>query len=145
MQSWVFYAFLAAVLWGFTYTLDGKSLSYLSPLQFKFLMALGASIILGAAVMVRGEMGSLITAIDHPHKYIWLLASLLTTCAATLLIAATIKMENPTSAAIIEVSYPLFTALFGWLLFRDVHITKDLIIGGALIIAGVVYIASKVH
>lgn len=142
MQSWVFYAFMAAILWGFTYTLDGKSLTYLSPLQFKFLMALGATIILGTALLLRGEMSGIAPVINNPQKYIWLLASLLTTCSATLLIAATIKMENPTSAAIIEVSYPLFTALFSWLLFRDVHITKDLAIGGALIIAGVVYIAT---
>ena len=37
-------------------------------------------------------------------------------------------------------AYPVFVALFAWLLFREMHINTSVIIGGVLVFAGVAMI-----
>jgi drug/metabolite transporter (DMT)-like permease len=39
-----------------------------------------------------------------------------------------------------SMAYPVFVALFAWLLFREMHINTSVIIGGLLVFAGVTMI-----
>jgi drug/metabolite transporter (DMT)-like permease len=66
-----------------------------------------------------------------------LLISIVIYIAANVLIMASINAKNATMAAMIEITYPLFTALFAWLLFRQVQMSAGTLAGAALILSGV--------
>ena len=56
---------------------------------------------------------------------------------AELFIALSIVSKNATIAGMIEISYPLFIALFAYLIFRESELNWGIAAGGALIMAGV--------
>src|SRR5690606_32944924 len=60
-----------------------------------------------------------------------------------LLVYIAIQMKNASLVGLIEITYPLFTLLFAYLLFRDVQITPWTAAGGMLILSGVAIIAMK--
>ncbi|MCA1805896.1 MAG: EamA family transporter [Xanthomonadaceae bacterium] len=64
----------------------------------------------------------------------------LTSLLGTVFLYLAIGGKSATLAAVIEISYPVFVALFTWLLFREAHINASVVIGGALVFAGVVTI-----
>jgi drug/metabolite transporter (DMT)-like permease len=51
-----------------------------------------------------------------------------------------IASKNATLASLIEISYPVFVAVFAYLLFREIHVNPSVIIGGLLVFAGVAMI-----
>ena len=48
--------------------------------------------------------------------------------------------KNATLASLIEISYPAFVALFAFLLYREVHFNASVLLGAALVFAGVALI-----
>ena len=63
-----------------------------------------------------------------------------TSLLARVLLFVSIDRKNATMAGLIEISYPIFIALFTWLLFREVHLTWTSALGGLLIVAGAVIV-----
>ena len=61
--------------------------------------------------------------------------------AAGLLIFLSIGAKNATLASLIEVTYPIFTAFFAWLLFRQATLNTATVIGAAFIFLGVLIVA----
>ncbi len=59
---------------------------------------------------------------------------------AELCIGASITKQNAEVSSLIEISYPLFIALFGLLFFQENNANGGTIVGGILIFAGVVAI-----
>ena len=53
------------------------------------------------------------------------------------LIFLAIAEKNATLANLVEISYPIFTFLFAWLLFREVQISWQAALGGLLIFSGI--------
>ena len=56
---------------------------------------------------------------------------------ADLMIALSISTKNATLAGLVEISYPLFIALFAYFLFKETQINAAIIIGGLLIFSGI--------
>jgi drug/metabolite transporter (DMT)-like permease len=48
-----------------------------------------------------------------------------------------IGRKNATLAALVEISYPFFVALFARFLFRETHLDSASLLGGLLIASGV--------
>ena len=57
-----------------------------------------------------------------------------------MLLFQAISDKNATLASLIEISYPVFVALFAWLLFRQVHLNASVLVGALLVFAGVAVI-----
>jgi len=53
------------------------------------------------------------------------------------MIVFAIKGKNVTVASLIEISYPLFVVLFGYLLYRNTQLNTGTIIGGVCIFVGI--------
>jgi drug/metabolite transporter (DMT)-like permease len=53
--------------------------------------------------------------------------------------------KNATLASLIEISYPVFVAIFAWLFFRETQFNLAAILGGVMIIGGiaVIYIGNR--
>jgi uncharacterized membrane protein len=56
-----------------------------------------------------------------------------------------VKLGGPVNPAIVEVSYPIFAALFCYILFGQNTINFNVIIGGCLIALGTVFVIRSGH
>ena len=136
---WYVAALGAAVVWGIHYPLLDQALRRLSLVTVLVLTAL--PIVLLAPFYYK----TLVADLDVFRRLPWpeqgtILALTVTTLAGAVLLFLSIAGKNATLAALIEVSYPVFVALFAWLLFREVHITPSVVTGAVLVFAGVALI-----
>jgi drug/metabolite transporter (DMT)-like permease len=54
-----------------------------------------------------------------------------------LLMLHAMKASNATLAALIEISYPLFIALFSWVFLRESQMNLGTALGAAMILSGI--------
>lgn len=134
---WIIYALLAAILWGFNYSLSERILNNLSPITLlAFEMAVGAVVFSIASYFtnLKEDWQNLITV----PNLLWLtLLEILVLLLASVCIMVSIRAKNATAAGIIELMYPLFTIFFSWALFRENHVNSSVVSGGILIFFGV--------
>ena len=139
---WYLAALAAAVVWGIHYPLVDHALKKLSLPGVLLLTALP---ILVLAVVAQRQLAADIGVLQTtgwPER-LWLLAPAVTSLLGSVLLFAAIGSKNATLASLIEISYPAFVALFAWLLFKEVHLTPSALLGGALVMSGVILIASS--
>ena len=138
ISMWIFYALGASVLWGLNYVLAEqlyKNISVITSISittfFTFIVTL--FIALNRGVLFR----DVTTILDSKRLIIILVAEILVFILADLLIAFSIIEKNVTIAGLIEISYPLFIALFAYLIFRESELNMSISIGGLFIFVGV--------
>jgi len=61
-------------------------------------------------------------------------------CASTILIFAAIAKGTATKASMIEISYPLFVAVFALVLYHEDTLNWQTLIGGLIMLAGVIVV-----
>jgi len=138
---WLIIAVMASIVWGLNYALDEKIFkSQISPPTLLALQAwLGAILFTILSYFSTGK--SDIVVLSANRTTFWLtVASIFAANIGIYLIAASIQAKNATFASLIEQTYPLFTVLFTYLLFHEHYLTKNVIIGGAFILAGAIVI-----
>ena len=129
-------AVLASVLWGLTYCLDERVLSSLSIYKLYFLHCLCGVIVAGAVLLAQGNGVASMFRIDTTTASLPLVAlTLVTATAAALSILGSIQLLGANKSAVLEISYPLFVALFSTLLFQG-QLQLPVVIGGLFIFAG---------
>lgn len=134
-MTWWMYALLAALLWGVYYPLLDRAMTVISPITAYWIPM---------SIMILGL----------PFVYKQLLSDLQATWNATLgvklsvilipiigLIATysvfkSIQMSNATYTSLIEIAYPIFVAIFAYLLFQENHLSWQIVLGGAFILTG---------
>lgn len=136
---WYVTAIGASLLWGVHYPLVDHALKKISLVSVLLLTAL--PVVLAAPFFYRTVAAdfTIWKAMDTGAKGM-VLALALTSLLGSVLLFLSISGKNATLASLIEISYPVFVALFAWLLFREMHINTSVIIGGLLVFAGVVMI-----
>jgi drug/metabolite transporter (DMT)-like permease len=129
-------AVLASILWGLTYCLDEKVLSSLSVFKLYFLHCLCGVLVAGAILLAKGASPASLFTIDTAKANVSLVGlTLVTATAAALSILGSIQLLGASKSAVLEISYPLFVALFSVLLFRG-QLQLPVVIGGAFIFIG---------
>jgi len=132
-------AVLAAVVWGIEYAVADQLLKKFSAVQFTILtsaLSLGLSILFGMILKDEQPLFSLpkeLSTRDHGLMLLYIVADVIT----TFLIVFAIKQSNATVASMVEISYPLFVALFSWLLFKENTINSWTIVGFTFVLLGV--------
>ena len=67
----------------------------------------------------------------------WMIAVIgFTSLAGAAFVFLAIGSKNATLASLIEITYPVFVAVFSYLMFRHVHINASVIVGGLLVVSG---------
>jgi len=139
---WFIYALGAAILWGLQYaTIEQLSKTIPTPLlTLAYTVAL-AFTYLCVFVWFQFELG-----LDQFRNY-WTVRNLLlfglvvlVGCASTILIFAAIAKGTATKASMIEISYPLFVAVFALILYQEDTLTWQTLIGGLIMLAGVIVV-----
>lgn len=139
---WILTALGAALLWGLNYSLNERIFQgKIAPVTLLALQALVGSVVF----LAFGARGGVIRAdlerlsLDSRTAAVVGLC-LLTGVGANYLISLSIQSRNATVAGLIELSYPVFTVAFTWLLFGQNHMTPTVLLGGLLIVAGALVI-----
>lgn len=136
MRKGVLAALLAALAWGYVYATTQQIVEKVRPLPLlASIYILGAIPMLPVAMYSVREIGAGISA--HPFGYASLLVGVI---VAEYAIMASVSSLGGTQAALLETSYPIWTALFLFLLHGHKP-TPATLAGGALMLAGAAVIA----
>jgi hypothetical protein len=129
-------AVLASVLWGLTYCLDERVLSSVSVFKLYFLHCLCGALVAGAILLIQGVSPAALFTIDTAKSSLPLIGlTLVTATAAALSILGSIQLLGANKSAVLEISYPLFVALFSVLFFRG-QLQLPVVLGGVFIFIG---------
>lgn len=135
---WFLYALMASVFWGMNYSLYEHVMRKLS-LGAVFAGMATFNVLLASGFYLadnRLREDSLLLKTD-PSTLKLFCGMLVVGALASVLIVMSIRGRNATMAAMIEIAYPLFTALFAWVFFRETQVNAGTLMGAALILSGV--------
>lgn len=133
-------AILASVLWGLTYCLDERVLEGLSVAKLYFLHCLCGASIAAVVLLAQGSSPLGLFTFDTAKASLPLVAvTMVTATSAAFAILASIQLLGANKSAVLEISYPLFVALFSVWLFKG-QLQTPVVIGGAFIFIGSVII-----
>ena len=135
---WALYAIIASILWGIDYALTEKALQNI---QFSMLLSIelffGFLTMLGIAIF-SGSYKTDLTGLFSSNKTLLLVVVIVVAFnIANMFIVLSIGDKNATLSGLIEISYPLFIALFSWLFFRENNLSFGTILGGTFVLIGV--------
>lgn len=133
---WYLTALAAAVVWGVHYPLLDHALKRVSLPTVLLLTALPIVLISVFFHRQIAQDWSVVRTLSLAEQ-MTIAAIMLTSSSASVLLFLSIGAKNATLASLIEITYPLFVALFAFLLFREVALSPPIIFGAALIFAGV--------
>jgi len=129
-------AVLASILWGLTYCLDERVLASLSVFKLYFLHCLCGVLVSAAILLAQGHSPGSLIRFDTSAASLPLVGlTLVTATAAALCILGSIQLLGADTSAVLEISYPLFVALFSVLLFQG-QLQFQVVIGGMFIFVG---------
>jgi drug/metabolite transporter (DMT)-like permease len=141
MRNWPWYlsALGAAIVWGVHYPLVDNALKRVSTITVLLLTAIPIFALALAAHRTIGEDFATLRALRW-RELLPIFALALTSLAGSILLYVAISARNATLASVIEISYPLFVAIFAWVMFRQAHWNLPVVAGGLLVFAGVALI-----
>ncbi len=132
------FALLASAFWGITYVVNEqvfKHISVTTAFAVDFLVIGLLALVWG---LHTGEIKADARTISSSGEVSWLvLSGIAVLLIAEIFIALSIVNKNATLAGLIEITYPLFIALFAYILFRESQLTLMTALGGLLILSGV--------
>ena len=143
---WVLYGTFASILWAIGYVLSEKVMreTQLSPAYLMLAIQVISLPMYLALCLYLGQLKTgFLTTIASPQIMGLLVIMALTVLGGNFLILQTVLEKNATLAALIEITYPLFTVLFAYFILKEVQIDLWTAVGGALIFAGVIVIILK--
>ena len=134
-------AVAASVLWGLTYCLDERVLEGMSVFKLYFLHCLAGAFVAGVILLAQGHpIGSLMRIEPGTVSLPLVAITLATATAAALAILGSIQLLGASKSAVLEISYPLFVAVFSYCFFGG-HVQSPVLIGGGFIFVGAAIIA----
>ena len=138
-MTWWMYALLGALTWGVHYNLIAKSMTEASPLTIYFIPNILLLITLPFWYKtVISDIQNLLTTSNEVRVSVVLM--MFTSILGTVAVYKAIHMSNATYASLIEIAYPIFVALFAYLIFKENHLTWEVMLGGAFILVGTILV-----
>lgn len=145
-MAWFYAALASAIIWGFSYALGEKILKG-SAITPAFLMTITGIIYAAGSIALAMALGQFKTgwnAVLADHKLFFnILIVAVSYVIGAWLIYLSISLKDATLANLIEVSYPIFTAIFAYILYRESQLNYWTGMGGVLILAGIALIYMK--
>lgn len=137
--------FISAAFYGLSYVLLEKLLQSVSLLTFMFTSCFCMVITVGIFSAFRPDMISL-DFVQDKKVLLMFAAAILVGIAGWIGTLIGLQNSSATYVAFAEISYPIFTILFLFLLFGEFQFTWHSLLGGILILAGsVVLVLSQIY
>ena len=135
---WIVFALSASVLWGLSYVLFEQVYKKMSIVTSLSLVCLVMFVVFGIWSLLGGYFKPDLAALTSSKRLFWIFAAgTLTALVADLFIGLSIHGKSATLAGLIEISYPIFIALFAYFLFKEHQLNTATVIGGLLVFVGV--------
>jgi len=135
---WLLLATMASMSWGMSYILSEQIYRHISVLSALAIEMFVISLMVAGMAVYKGVLKTDLATIGSSSRLFWLLvASTLTFLMGELGIGYAIRDKNATLAGLVEISYPLFIALFAYLFFKENEVNLGTALGGLLIFVGV--------
>jgi len=134
---WILFALGASLFWGLTYVFNEQVYKKISIFTS---IGIASLVIFIVTLLISHFSGSLkpdLASIASSRQLLWYVIGGITVfLIAEIFIAFSITAKNATLAGLVEISYPIFIALFSYLLFKS-KITAPTIIGGIIVFIGI--------
>jgi drug/metabolite transporter (DMT)-like permease len=131
----IFLPFLAAALYGVTYTANGKLLGTVNlPTYLLIYCIAGIGLVLMLHLFSPAKID--FSSLTQKRMTVFAAVSVVSSLMGWTLVLVSIPLTSAIYTAAGEISYPLFTALFTYLIFQSCELTWQTAIGGLLIMAG---------
>ena len=136
--TWLLFSLTAAVLWGFSYAVSERVLqSGISPSLLSALVSCVTLPLYFTIAALRHDLKPGLTVfMEKPGILIMAILMAIGIAVGNYLILHSIILKNATYATLIEITYPLFTCLFAWVLFREMQVNAYTAVGALLIFSG---------
>lgn len=134
---WIIFALTASMFWGLSYVFFGevyKKISVLTALGITSFFVCIASI--SVAYYTGKFKPDMMELLSSRQMMLYMAGAITSFFVAEFFIGSSIAAKNATLASLIEISYPLFIAIFSYILFRN-HVSLATIIGGVVIFIGI--------
>lgn len=135
---WIIYALAASVFWGLTYVINEQVYKKISVVTSLAITATATGLIMllvaHATVLLKRDFAIIV---GSRNLLFLIIAETVVLLIAELFIGLSITSKSATLAGLIEISYPIFIALFAYLLYRENQLNFPTAIGGAFIFIGV--------
>lgn len=135
-QLWLWLAIGAAVLWGLAYAMSEHLLKqsvHPSVILFTYTI-LGT---LGYGLYMYLFVPAPFTALQQTGWGSLVIIAILYMVANLMVFTSISLVGSATIASLVEISYPLFTALFVWILYKQSSLNMYTLLGAAFMIVGV--------
>lgn len=134
---WVLLSLGASVFWGLLYVLREQIYGKISVFTSIMLSSLFLAIVTGIIALSSGALKRDIETISSSRQLLGYIAiAFCILLVAELFIAFSITAKNATLAGLIEISYPIFIALFSYLLYKT-HVSWQTMVGGLFVFVGI--------
>lgn len=134
---WFIFSISAAILWGITYVLDEKIFKHISISTALAIFCFFTSLTMVLySVFTKNFKIDFNKIISSPKLLFLILCAIVTSTVAEFMIGSSIQAKNATLSSLIEISYPLFTILFSYLIYKEIRISLSVALGGILIFTG---------
>lgn len=134
-MTWWMWALGSTIFWGLFYLFVGRLAPFLTPVSMYWL----PNIVLVAMLpFTYKTIAADYTKLYYGSMDIKIIAGVTAglSIVASIMFYKALGMHNATHASLIQISYPLFTGLFAYLLFQDNYFTPSTVLGGLLIMVG---------
>ena len=133
--AWYVTALGAALIWGIHYPLVDFALKRIS--VFSVLLLTVLPVLALMPLYLRDVVRDFDTVRALPGGEQGLIAAIsLTSLLGAVLLYLSIAGKNATLASLIEITYPVFVAIFAYVMFRHIHLNTSVVVGGLLVISG---------
>lgn len=134
-MAWWMYATAAALIWGIHYNLLHKAMGTISPITAYWMPTI--IMVLGLPWLGKQLVADFkATLAADPMTQFAVSVIMFTSFAASYSLYKAIQMHNPVHAGLLEITYPIFIAVFALIIFQENHFNWGTIVGGFLIILG---------
>ncbi len=133
---WYLAALGAALVWGVHYPLVDFALKRISLIS---VLLISSVPIVAAAIFFHRSIVADYHALQRmaSGERALILAIGITSLIASAFVFLAIRGKNATLASLIEISYPVFVALFAYLLFRQADLSLPVVVGALLAFTGI--------
>lgn len=137
-HAWMFFALATALSWGLGYTISERVMQggVSGTVLIAVYYAIGVPVFVLMATASGQMKPSLEALLTNRETLIYFLIMTVSYIIGNYCIYKGIFLKNASLVNLIEISYPVFTVMFSWILFKEFHLTSSTIAGAVLIFCG---------
>ena len=136
-HMWILFAVGASLFWGLTYVFNERVYEKISVLTSLGITSLVVAIITILLSLIFGTLKSDVTLLMSSKPLLWyFICGIIALLVAEIFIGFSITAKSATLAGLVEISYPIFIALFSYFFFKQ-GVSIPTILGGVVIFIGI--------